>query len=211
MKMNEIKDFCILYLVRHGQSEGNALGVFQGQKDYPLTSLGEKQTKAVTITLSDTTFSALYSSDLKKAQKTAEIINDKLGLEHIIDPKLRERGNGKFEGVLAEDAQKEYTKYMERFSKLSNEEKWTFHFGEGSESNQDAIERFVPCLQKIAITHLKENVLVITHGGVLRALLTYLGQHVLTERSGFKNTGIMIIKSNGREIEILDMQGLIKD
>ncbi|MCE7746679.1 MAG: histidine phosphatase family protein [Candidatus Heimdallarchaeota archaeon] len=87
-------------LIRHGQSEGNILQVIQGQEDYPLTKKGEEQAHKAGRELKETHhFDRIYSSDLLRATKTAEIIASYFnGMEITFSEKLRELHFGSFQG-----------------------------------------------------------------------------------------------------------------
>ena len=78
------------YIVRHGQSEGNALGKFLGHTDLGLTELGHKQGKKTAEYLSDKGIDAIYSSDLVRAYDTAKYLSDLIGVEPVKTRELRE-------------------------------------------------------------------------------------------------------------------------
>lgn len=88
----------VVYLVRHGETEWNAARRIQGQADSPLTPLGEYQAKLVAKRAKQLGITHIISSDLGRAIRTAEIINESLGLEITLDPRLRELNMGILEG-----------------------------------------------------------------------------------------------------------------
>src|SRR5512143_2700333 len=88
--------------IRHGETEWNALGREQGQLDSPLTALGVEQAEAIARRLRRQAFSALYSSDLGRALQTAEIVARATGASIEVDPGLRERHTGIFQGMTKE-------------------------------------------------------------------------------------------------------------
>jgi 2,3-bisphosphoglycerate-dependent phosphoglycerate mutase len=90
----------VLWLVRHGESTWNALGLAQGQSDQPrLTSRGTRQARDVTRQLRGGPISAVYASDLQRAVATATPLAAALSLDFTRDPRLRERGLGVLEGT----------------------------------------------------------------------------------------------------------------
>lgn len=149
-------------LVRHGQSTWNADGRWQGQADPPLTELGERQAfdAADRVGMVD----AVYSSDLERAARTAEIIAGRLGTDVMVDPRLRERHAGPWEGC----------------TRAEIEERWPGMLAagerpEGYEDDVHVIARALVSLTDIARMHGGGDVLVVTHGGVVRALERHLG------------------------------------
>src|ERR1700704_2099238 len=85
-------------LVRHGQSEWNALGKWQGQADPPLSDLGRAQARSAAHSLGS--LDAIYASDLQRAMETAAIIANALGIGPVVvDPDLRERNAGEWSGL----------------------------------------------------------------------------------------------------------------
>jgi broad specificity phosphatase PhoE len=94
-----------LWLVRHGQTDWNLAGRYQGQADPPLNAYGEAQAEAVAAWLEAQPIKAIYCSDLQRARRTAEIIVRRLKAVIQVDPRLREIDLGQWEGMLADDIQ----------------------------------------------------------------------------------------------------------
>jgi 2,3-bisphosphoglycerate-dependent phosphoglycerate mutase len=80
----------LLWLIRHGQTDWNLEGRYQGQCDAPLNAAGRAQAEALASRLTGQSFAALYSSDLQRARETAEIIGAQLGLFSQCEVRLRE-------------------------------------------------------------------------------------------------------------------------
>lgn len=86
-----------IYFVRHGQSESNKKGRLTGNLHSPLTGQGIRQAKKISLKAS-LDFSKIYSSDSIRCRQTADIINKKLSVSIIYDPRLRQRDFGSLGG-----------------------------------------------------------------------------------------------------------------
>ena len=141
-----------LLLVRHGETDWNAEGRLQGHTDRPLSDYGRRQAQQLAGGLEDEELEAIYSSDLARARETAEIVGERLGLPVVLDPDLREKDWGTWEG-------------------LNSVERDSVEFvGESTEAHQ---ERMLEALRRIAERHPGDRrVLVVTHGGSMRRVQT---------------------------------------
>ncbi len=95
-----------LWLLRHGETDWNREGRYQGQTDVLLNDTGRRQALEVSKTLPGTTFAAIFSSDLRRAAETAEIQAAVLGLPVQLDRRLREVCFGEWESQLVREVQK---------------------------------------------------------------------------------------------------------
>ncbi|XP_076917333.1 phosphoglycerate mutase-like protein 4 [Bidens hawaiensis] len=155
-------------VVRHGETEWNAQKRIQGHLDIDLNDVGRQQAVAVAERLSrEFKISAIYSSDLKRALETAETIAARCGgLQVTQDPNLRERNLGDLQGIVYGDAPTMKTKaYMALQSNGRDVE-----IPGGGESLNQLYKRCTDSLQTIASKHRGERIVVVTHGGVIRAL-----------------------------------------
>jgi probable phosphoglycerate mutase len=151
-----------LCLVRHGETEWNAQGRVQGQLDIPLSDVGVAQARAVARVLAGESFSALYSSDLVRVRQTAQPSAEKLSLRIILEPALRERHYGVFQGLTYSDAKERIPEGYARFKAKDP------HFAfESGESLSAFHERALACIGDLARRHQGESLLIFTHGGVL--------------------------------------------
>jgi probable phosphoglycerate mutase len=141
-----------LLLVRHGETDWNADGKLQGQTDRPLSEYGRRQARQLADELADEDFAAIYASDLSRARETAEIVGERLGLPVALDPDLREKDWGTWEGLTP--VERDRVEFV----------------GESTEAHQ---ERMLLALRRISERHPDGGrVLVVTHGGSMRRVQT---------------------------------------
>lgn len=155
-----------LLLVRHGETGWNERWRYQGQLDVPLSEEGVHQAHRLGRRLAAEPLAALYTSDLARALRTAEIIGAGRGLPISPRPELRELGFGLFEGLTREEAASQY-----------GEEFWRW-YGDpyrkrppGGETFEELTLRVRPLLAEIRELYPEASVLVIAHAGSLKALL----------------------------------------
>lgn len=162
-----------LILVRHGESEGNALGVFQGWKDYPLSDLGRRQAAAAAERLSDAGASALYSSDLLRASETGEIVAAKAGLTLERREALRERSFGEGEGLT-------WAQITERFGA-------DVRIGEGAIPGEEPVGTFrtrvADEFDLLMERHSDDLAICTSHGGTIGAIVAHVLGLPSTERA----------------------------
>ncbi|KAL0350630.1 UNVERIFIED_CONTAM: Phosphoglycerate mutase-like protein 4 [Sesamum radiatum] len=162
------RNYAEIIVIRHGETEWNADRRIQGHLDVNLNDVGRQQAAAVADRLSrEPKVSAVYSSDLKRAFDTAEIIAKSCGvLEVTKDPDLRERHLGDLQGVIFHEAAKVNPEAHKAF--VSNQKDQ--EIPGGGESFNQLYERCTLALQRIANKHRGERVVVVSHGGTIRAL-----------------------------------------
>ncbi len=152
-----------IYLIRHGESIGNAKGIHQGQKnDFSLSESGKSQAELLKKRFEDIKIDAAYSSDLKRAKETAEFISKSRNIKLIIDKRLRERDFG----LIGE--QKDIMSSWKDF--LQYETKKGVNPREArpidGESDKDHFDRVYSFFEDLKKNHdEKETVLVVGHGG----------------------------------------------
>jgi broad specificity phosphatase PhoE len=141
-----------LLLVRHGETDWNAHGRLQGHTDRPLSDYGRRQARQLAGDLEDEGLGAIYSSDLARARETAGIVGERLGLPVVLDPDLREKDWGTWEGLTA--VERDRVEFV----------------GETTEAHQ---ERVLGALRQISERHAGDaRILVVTHGGSMRRVQT---------------------------------------
>ena len=144
-----------LYLVRHGQTDWNKLGLIQGDSDIPLNNEGIKQAKIVKTKIKDK-IDICFASPLKRAFQTAKIITD---VNIIFDKRLIERNMGEFEG--------------KDFSIYSAGNYWNYDLNSGDygvEKIQDLFKRTQNFMEMLKENYSDKTVLVVSHGATIRAL-----------------------------------------
>ncbi len=108
-----------LILIRHGQTQWNREGRWQGQADPPLNAFGRRQARRAALELRGARLDHLYSSDLRRALETAHIIGADLGLAVIPDPRLREINLGRWQGMLSADIEAQYPDEFRRWHDIA--------------------------------------------------------------------------------------------
>jgi len=171
-----MKDQNFLVLVRHGQSEWNAKNLFTGWKNPDLTSDGKKEAinAGSLIKERNIQFSMMFTSALKRAQITGQIILDGIeqpDIEVIKDEALNERDYGDLSGLNKDDARKEWGEEQVHI--------WRRSFDvppPGGESLKDTAERVLPFFNSSILPKIIEgkNILVAAHGNSLRSLVMQL-------------------------------------
>jgi probable phosphoglycerate mutase len=156
-------------LIRHGETRWNREGRWQGHADSPLTESGLVQAKALARRLSSMDFSALYSSDLGRAQDTASIIARETGHEILFDSRLRERNVGIFQGLTLLEMKDQFPDVFQRY--LNHDSEYVIPEGE-SMNQRFAIN--IQCVNELAEKHRGQSVVVVTHGGVLNSMFRYV-------------------------------------
>jgi len=155
-----------MILVRHGQTEWNKAGKFQGHSDIPMDETGREQVKATAAYLAREPLEAIYSSDLSRARETAAAIAAYHGLEPIVDVRLRELHMGRWEGM---DFRTVYRDFREEYDAWYGKRDGVTPGGEGV---KDVEARVLDFVFEVAPKH-RGSVAVATHGGVIRAVLAY--------------------------------------
>jgi probable phosphoglycerate mutase len=154
-----------VFLARHGETDWNVAGRWQGHTDVPLNATGEAQALALAERLRGERIAALATSDLARARTTAEIVAGALGVPlALADPDLREQRFGRFEGLTPRECEERYPGDWARY--VADPRTGP----PGGESRAALLERVLRAVQ-LAAARLPGPPLVVTHGGAIRALL----------------------------------------
>lgn len=157
-----------LFLLRHGQTNWNQLKIVQGHDDgATLTDEGRAQVRRVIEQLRTFGVDHVISSDLNRAVETARIVTEGLGTSNSVDPAIRERSFGVLEGGPVTAATPALT---------GIDGEWvideTAHPA-GGESLEDLYRRTADFVDRVAVTHPGQRLLIVTHGGAIRTIRAY--------------------------------------
>lgn len=159
-----------LILIRHGETDWNVTLKYQGQNQIPLNMQGRKQSELAAQRLQRTPIAAIYTSDIKRAWETADIIGEMLGLKPQPMAELREIDVGQWEGLTPEEL---YRRFPEHMAEYERDPARTVRLG--GESYAQLQARALIALKRIEEAHnLEETILAISHGGTIRALLCHV-------------------------------------
>lgn len=210
-----------LLLVRHGQSEGNSLGIIQGKTNYPLTDKGKTNVLNLVKDNYDLfkEYDNIIASPLTRAQETAKIISEYTDKQVTTDPLLEEFNAGILEGMKKSDAIKKYEEYYQIWTKRGDLDEIP-----GAELGDELQARVLMYLDKYLQTDSKD--IIVSHAGTLRSLInTVYGRNretpvsldhhnIYTLEDVWKNIGINechIAKSSRVfEIETYDKKYIMK-
>jgi broad specificity phosphatase PhoE len=159
-------------LLRHGRTEWNASGRFQGQLDSPLDVVGLAQAMAAGVALKPMRPDALVSSDLKRALDTAAAVGAECGLEVTVDERLREIHLGSWQGLTRAEARSSYPEEYARWQAGEDARRG------GGETYAEVGARAVECIEAglDGLDGEDRLLLTVTHGGTARATIgTLLG------------------------------------
>jgi broad specificity phosphatase PhoE len=168
-----------LLLVRHGETDWNLGNRFQGHADPPLNETGRTQARELAAALVDRSFDAVFTSPLRRARESAEIIAASHGLQPIPVEDLREVDVGEWQGLTREEVARRFPGQYRRWAA----------FGQGwdnGETYEEMGRRVVATLLELAREHEGETLLVVTHGGPIRAALASASgiSHAEARRNG---------------------------
>ncbi|MBE6019549.1 MAG: histidine phosphatase family protein [Clostridiales bacterium] len=147
----------MIYVVRHGETEWNAIDKVLGRTDIPLNAKGIEQARKLADSLKDLKIDVFLCSPLSRARQTADAISDVTGIRYDIDDRLIEQDFGRFEGVDRFDCgyQEAKREYFVRYP--------------GGESYFDMAARVFPLIKELEGV----NALLVTHGGICRIIRSY--------------------------------------
>ena len=152
-----------IYVVRHGQTDYNINGLFQGRKDIPLNSVGIKQAEETAQKFKNIPLDIILVSPLTRAKETAKYISNVTGIKPVIEQDLIERNFGDMEGKPnREDCNIKMLLDYEKNYNICN-----------VEPIQSLFKRVSDCLDKIIDKYMGKNVVLVTHGGVAQAIDIY--------------------------------------
>jgi broad specificity phosphatase PhoE len=163
-----------IWLARHGETDANAEGRVQGSIDEPLNERGREQARELAREVAPLGLKALYTSQLRRARETAEIVGAELGLEPRVDERFAESHRGEWEGRLIADIRAEDP---EGYSgSLAVEPGFRFPGGESLEEHAARVEAGLADVARGPLPAL-----VICHGGTIRRALAARSPEKVTD------------------------------
>jgi len=160
-----------IYLIRHGEAEGNIYRLWQGITDGKIAPKGKLQIEALAERFQDVPLDAIYSSDLSRAVTTAEGLARYHQLPIVKRSDAREINCGEWENEPFGNTERDFPEQMRYFN--SDPEKWHVN---GAETFEECRERMDAMLRSIAELHDKGTVAVVSHGMAIRTVLShYMG------------------------------------
>jgi broad specificity phosphatase PhoE len=199
-----------IYIVRHGETHGNVREIITGHYNSRLTEKGKEQARAVGEKLKNIKFAKIFSSDLTRAKHTAKIIADMIAVQHEIDPLLKEKSFGIFEGKKISTFHLAFDQIRNEANMLPFEErkKWKAH--ESIENDEEIFLRFTNFISKIKDKHQNQNVLAVSHMSYIRSLLIHFGftdyQNIYSY--SIENTGYVAIETDGINFQVKETSGV---
>lgn len=178
-----------LILVRHGETIWNQENRWQGQADVPLSSSGQTQAQrlAQRLVQEQRQVHAIYSSDLSRAFQTAQILGESLGMPPLPEQGWREMDIGRWSGLTTAEVA---TRYAEEWERLRSGEDLPRGGGETFAQFQG---RLVHTVQRLFARHAGQQVMIVSHGGAVRAFLLHcrgLAMNQFREIEKIGNTGV---------------------
>lgn len=188
-----------LFLVRHGHTLWNHEMRYQGHTDIELSVEGIAQAQALRDRLCCEDFAAIYSSDLSRAYETARIINEIHQMDIIIQPAFKEINFGVWEGLTYQDL-------LDRFPEEVSVWQKTPHLLkiDRGESFGELRDRALSAIREIMSAYISGNVLLVSHGGTIAALICGLLEEPLDKMWTYKqkNAAVNIISFSGGKAQL---------
>lgn len=151
-----------ILLARHGETDWNREGRFQGWADPPLNATGLAQAVDLSVGLMAEELTAVYSSPLRRAYETAEVVAASRGLEPVTVDGLREVDVGSWSGLTREEIEQRFPEQYARWHDYG--QGW-----EDGETYEEMAERVIRTVLELAALHDRQRILAVTHGGPMRA------------------------------------------
>ncbi|MEZ4666808.1 MAG: histidine phosphatase family protein [Anaerolineae bacterium] len=179
-----------ILLVRHGQTDWNMEGRWQGTLPVGLNSEGWEQARALAAALKGRPIAAIYSSDLPRAFETATTIGSAVGLVPHTDVRLREFNLGIFQGLTRQEIEERYPAEWHHF----HADYWNYVVEQG-ESRRALQQRMHHVFEDVTSRGVGEEVIFVSHGGAIRMLLLALYPDDAAVRDGhIENTSVTTLE-----------------
>jgi broad specificity phosphatase PhoE len=200
-----------LYFVRHGHSVANELKIISNRNlDHPLTEKGIGQVQALANSLTEHTFAAIYTSPIRRAVQSAQLLAQKLGVQPMLTDALREPDMGELEGRSDKAAWKEHQEIYQRW--------WLDQADEAripdGESFNDVKTRFLPFIDGLLEKYVDApatEILLVGHGGLYVCMLPLLLKNISTDFAQShipSNCGLILAENRENGCFCLSWDGL---
>jgi len=210
--MEDEKNYCTIYLARHGLTKANVERVVAGHFDSPLIEEGIEQAKNLGHALKDVNFDVVFSSDSSRALHTAKfaLLGRSLAIQTL--ELLREKHMGSFEGKSYDAYATAIDNVLGQMKSVSQSERIKLKVSSEEESEEEVIARFILVLRSIAAAHIGKKVFIVSHGAAMRCLLMHLGFGSRKELKGaIKNTAYIKLRCDGVDFFIDETVGITKN
>jgi broad specificity phosphatase PhoE len=202
--------YSTIYLIRHGETDWNLNGRWQGHADVPLNPLGLRQAQLVArrFLSEQLPVDALYSSDLDRAYRTARAIGEAVQLEVQPLPELREIDVGRWSGLTYEEIRVHYPDEIAMIEQGHDIPRG------GGESLTLLRRRVVAAIESLVARHPQATLAIVTHGGCIRMLLAHADDRSDLDHHGYLHIGntsistLQIGRAGWRTIQTNDMRHL---
>ncbi|MBE3554993.1 MAG: histidine phosphatase family protein [Thermicanus sp.] len=189
--------------IRHGQTDWNKEGRFQGTLDIPLNQNGIREAELLADWSREFGWKRVYTSDLKRAVQTAEMVAQRIRVPCIVEPSFRERHFGLLEGM-------EFKKVVEQYG--TGDVRVLERMGLGVESTQFLQRRLVYGVLKVIASLPPQPVAVVSHGGAINAFLSWATHGELgIGVTRLRNTSVTRILTDGDRWKVLSVDELFLD
>ena len=199
-KSNSEREQTAIGLLRHGKTVWNEAGRIQGLHDSPLAAKGARQVQQWGAFLQTLDIDRMICSDLGRVQETAAIISDYIGdIPTETDSRLREQFWGEWEGKTFTELQQKQGQELARQVDAG----WQFR-PPGGESRQEVLERVLPVVQELLLRYPGEQILLISHEGVVKSLLYHLAGRAFlpTEKKLLQKRQLHLIYGNEAKLQL---------
>ncbi len=156
-----------ILLVRHGETDWNRESRFQGHADPPLNERGREQARVLADGLAGESIASVYTSPLRRAFETAQVIAARLGSDLRVLEGLREIDVGSWTGLTRTDIERRFPEAFARWLTLDG------HGWDDGETYEQLTSRVVSAVREIAAANPGRQVVVVTHGGAIRSLIAH--------------------------------------
>lgn len=158
-----------ILIIRHGETDWNAEKRLQGHLDVALSAEGERQAAALGQALLNESIDVIISSDLQRAMQTAQAIAGPRNMPVEVDPDLRERCYGAFEGLLYSDIGEHYPEAHAAWHARDIDARFPMGVNR-AETLREFSQRTVDAITRIATVHPDKKIVIVAHGGVLECI-----------------------------------------